>query len=70
VGPGGGMVVFVYAGFISGFRSRGGKHIEANFKGGGANTNPRAGVQSHIKYYRESQFPRGGGRQHPLAPLK
>jgi hypothetical protein len=54
------------AGFISGFRSRGGKHIAANFKGGGG--------QPHIKYT-ESQFPRGGksiqrggGRKHSLAP--
>jgi hypothetical protein len=35
----------------------GGKHIEANFKGG----------QSHIKY-RESQFPRGGVKAPPAPP--
>ena len=42
-------------GTFTGFRSRGGKRIEANFEGGG---NP------HITY-REGQFPREGGT---LAP--
>jgi hypothetical protein len=46
-----------YPGFISGFRSRG-------FRGGGGKSK---GGHSHIKY-RERQFPRGGGRKHPLAP--
>jgi hypothetical protein len=31
------------AGFISGFRSRGGKHIEANFKGGGGKYKSKGG---------------------------
>ena len=61
-----------YGGFISGFRSREGKHVVANFKGE-ANTNPSGG-NPHITY-REGQFPRGasqsqGGQKHPLAPLK
>jgi hypothetical protein len=42
-------------GFISGFCSRGGKHIVVNFKGGG----------THILQNRESHFPRGGGESTP-----
>ena len=55
--------------FISGFHSRGGKHIAANFKGGAGNTN--LGGYSPYITYREGQFPRGDKREggwgeHPL----
>jgi hypothetical protein len=49
---------------ISGFRSRGGKHIAANFKKGG-------GGNPILNNYRESQFPEGrGSAKAPPGPLK
>ena len=49
------------AGFISGFHSREGKHIVANFKGGGGGKSNSKRGQQHIKYRR-------GGESTPCPP--
>jgi hypothetical protein len=53
--------IVCYTGFISEFCSRGGKHMEANFKGGG---------ESHIEYtfIGKASFQGGGGESTPWPP--